>query len=146
MPPPKGHKPYNVNGEGGAPKIWTKEKIEAFASEFEAWLEDAENFWFKDFAIKHKLNANLFGEWAKQNDRFAGVLLQARQKQEAKLFKCSLNGSYNSSMVKFALNVHHDWIEKKEVIHKNDEKNPVPNWIVEAAGKSKDLALDDQPC
>lgn len=144
MPAPKGHPPYNKNGEGGRPPIYTKEIIEKYADEFEVWLEDAENFWFKDFAIKNKFNAKYLHEWANVNERFRGVLELARLKQEAKLFKCSLNNSYNASMVKFALNVHHDWIEKKQVVHSNDPNCPVPDWIMNQQGTSKDLVKDDK--
>jgi len=144
MPPPMGHAPYNKNGEGGRPPIHTKEIIEKYADEFEEWLEDPENFWFKDFAIKNKLNPNLFGEWAKKNDRFSGVLEMARIKQESKLFKGALVNSFNSGIVKFALNVHHGWIEKKETVHTNNPDNPVPAWIMQEEGKSKDLVDDDK--
>jgi len=143
MPAPKGHAPYNVNGEGGRPPVYTKEIIEKYADEFEIWLDDPENFWFKDFAILKKFNPDLFGVWEKDNLRFAGVLRQARLKQESKLFKCSLTNSYNASMVKFALNVHHNWIEKKQVVHSNDPNTPVPDWIMNTEGKSKDLVNDE---
>jgi len=143
---PKGHPPYNVNGEGGRPTIYTKEVIENYADEFEKWLEDDENFWFKDFAIKNKFSPDLFHRWAEQNERFSRVLEQARHKQESKLFKCSLTNTYNANMVKFALNVHHDWIEKKQVVHSNDPNCPVPEWIMKQEGTSKDLVSDDKQC
>lgn len=142
MPAPKGHPPYNKNGEGGRPPVYTKKVIEEYADKFETWLEDPENFWFKDFAIKHKLRAKLFQEWAKVNERFSEVLEQAKQKQESKLFKFSLTNAFNSSIVKFALNVHHGWIEKKETVHTNNPENPVPEWIMKQDGNSKDLVND----
>jgi len=144
MAAPKGHPPYNKNGEGGRPPIYTKEIIEKYADQFEVWLEDPENFWFKDFAIKHKLRAKLFQEWSQVNQRFAEVLEQAKQKQEAKLFKGALTNSYNSGIVKFALNVHHSWVEKKETVHTNNPDNPVPEWIIKSEGTSKDLVSDDK--
>lgn len=139
MPAPKGHPPYNVNGEGGRPLKYTKEIIEKYADEFEIWLEDPENFWFKDFAIKHKFDAKLLQVWAKDNQRFSEVLQQAKLKQEAKLFKGALTNGYNSGIVKFALNVHHGWVEKKETVHTNNPDNPIPEWIMKTEGTSKDL-------
>jgi|SRR6188508_1217773 len=144
MPAPKGHAPYNVNGEGGRPLKYTKEIIEKYADEFEKWLEDDENFWFKDFAIKNKFNPELFHVWAKENERFSKVLKTARLKQESKLFKSALVNSFNAGIVKFALNVHHGWVEKKETVHTNNPDNPVPEWIMKSEGTSKDLVNDDK--
>ncbi len=142
MPAPKGHPPYNKNGEGGRPEKYTKEVIEKYADEFEIWLEDERNFWFKDFAIMNKFHPDLFQEWERKNERFSRVLETARLKQESKLFKSALINSFNPGIVKFALNVHHGWIEKKETVHTNNPNNPVPEWIAKQDGNSKDLVND----
>ena len=144
MPAPKGHPPYNKNGEGGRPVKYTQEVIEDYADKLEIWLENPENFWFKDFAIENKFNANLFYEFSKNNKRFSVVLERAKQKQESKLFKGALVNSFNSGIVKFALNVHHGWVEKKETVHSNHPDNPVPEWILNTEGTSKDLVSDDK--
>jgi hypothetical protein len=144
MAAPKGHAAYNKNGEGGRPVKYTKEVIEKYADEFEIWLEDDNNFWFKDFAIKHKFDAKLLQVWAKDNHRFSEVLQQAKQKQESKLFKSALINTFNPGIVKFALNVHHSWIEKKETVHTNNPNNPVPEWIMNTEGTSKDLVSDER--
>jgi hypothetical protein len=143
MAAPKGHKPYNTKGEGGRPTIYTDAVIEKYADDFKEWLKDPTHIWFKDFALDNDFDPDLLGIWAKKNVRFSGVLKMAKHKQESKLFNGGLTNSFNSNIVKFTLNVHHDWVEKKQTIHSNDPDSPVPNWIIATAGETKDLVIDE---
>jgi hypothetical protein len=98
MAAPKGHPPYNVNGEGGQPPKYNTAEIERFADLFEIWLQDENNYWFKDFFISHKVNCNYIAEWAKSNQRFRSVYLRAKEIQESRVFKGSMSKTYCNRM------------------------------------------------
>lgn len=143
MPAPKGHAPYNVNGEGGRPRKYSDEDIDNFADKFDEWLKDPTHVWFKDFFLDNDLDTDYLSIWGKSNVRFAGVLKKAKTRQESRLINGALTSGFNSNIVKFTLNVHHGWIEKKETVHTNNPDNPVPQWIMKTEGTSKDLVNDE---
>ena len=73
MPAPKGHEPYNKNGEGGRPKKYTDEFIANEADKFLEWMSDPKSMWYEDFALSRGYDPDLLSLWAKENERFSGV-------------------------------------------------------------------------
>ena len=87
MPAPKGHKPYNVNGEGGVPKIYTKEFIDKEADELTEWMKKKENMFIEEFAFERGYSYKRLSEWAKENQRFADTYEAFHQRQKIILYK-----------------------------------------------------------
>lgn len=143
MPAPKGHAPYPGCEKGGRPSPYTTEMIEKFADEFKEWLKNDKNVWFKDFALDNDFHPDYLYEWANKNDKFRSVYKLAKERQQSRLINGGLTSGFNSNIVKFTLNVHHGWIEKKETVHTNNPDNPVPEWIMKTEGTSKDLVNDE---
>lgn len=143
MPAPKGHAPYNVNGEGGVAKIYTKEFIEKEADAFEEWLEQPNSVFFKSFAMSRGYKPSFLSEWANINDRFKSVYDKAKEWQECKLFDYSFFNKGNVQMGKFALINHHGWRDKQEtVILSADSQNPLAALLTQTDGKSKEIVDD----
>jgi hypothetical protein len=139
MASPKGHAPYNKNGEGGRPKIYTKEVIEKFADELEIWLEDEENYWFNKFCHQKKIHPKKMSEWAAENERFREVLELARSIQEERVFSGSMINKYNSNMSKMHLTNHHGWCDKSETKISGDAANPLAFAMHMIDNDTKDL-------
>ena len=143
---PKGHPPYPGCETGGRPPIYTPEVIEGWAEKFKEWLKDERHFWLKDFALDNDFHPDYLSEWAAKNEKFRRVYEIAKERQQSRLVNGAITNTYNPSFTKFVLNVHHDWIEKKQTIHTNDPDSPVPNWIMATSGDTKDLVNDESEC
>lgn len=143
MPAPKGHKPYNKNGEGGLKSPYTKEIIEEYADKFKEWLKDESHVWLKDFALDNDFDPDFLSKWAKENERFAGAYKIAKHRQESRLVNGGLQNAYNSKIVSLLLSSCHGIRESKEERVSFDGSNPIPEWIANHAGKSKDLVSNE---
>lgn len=141
MPAPKGHEPYNKNGEGGRSKIQTLEFIENEAEELLKWIEDKNNtsIFLTEFALKRKYSRQRFVEFAKKSERFADVYEMAKNWQEVKLATGGLTKKYEPTFCKFVMPrvCGDEWKEQKNLNITSNGK--VPEWLIEAEGKSKDL-------
>ena len=81
MPAPLGHTAYNVNDEGGRPKIFTKEVLDNFADLLEKWTEKKDNIFVEQFCYEHKIRKAKIAIWAKENERFSLALDSLKTKQ-----------------------------------------------------------------
>ncbi len=121
MPAPKGHPPYNKNGEGGRPKKWTGEKIEDLAESLDQWIEDAikkkDQFWWWDWCFDVGLDQTKVSNIAKENERFRKSYERAKQWQESIVSRFALTKKFSEGFSKFYLTNHHRerWKESKEV-------------------------------
>ena len=141
MGAPKGHEPYNTKGEGGRPVIYTEEFINKEADELLKWLKDEENkcLFFDEFAYQRDYHRRRLNEFAEINERFSHAFEKAKEWQKFKLAKGALTRDYDSGFTKFIMArvCGPEWRDTKDInINSN---GPVPPWIEEAEGKSKDL-------
>jgi hypothetical protein len=139
MPPPKGHEPYNKNGEGGRPRKYSTEDIERFADELLVWIKCESHFWIKDFCLERSIDPNYMHEWAKENERFRCAYDLSKSFQESRIFKGAMIDNFNSGMSKFALINNHGWADKTEAKISGDGVNPLAFLLQKADGQSKDL-------
>lgn len=139
MPAPKFHEAYNTQGEGGRPKKYTPEFIEAEAIAFETWMQHPESIWYEDFAMQRGYDPDQLHLWAKENERFSGVYKRSKFWQKSLLIKGGLLSKYNSSIVKLVLANTIGWTDKVESKVSGDAANPL-NFILQGIdGKSKEL-------
>ncbi len=132
MPAPKGHPPYNTNGEGGKPTIHTKEFIEKLADDLEKWIKNGKFLWFERFAIQNDLNPDLMKVFAEKNERFNGVYEQAKAYQRVILYEGGLLKKFQYNMCQLILGNSYGIFDKKEA---DDEDKKFD----EMAGKFFDL-------
>lgn len=141
---PKGHLPYSGSETGGRPVIYTEEFINNEADELEVWLDDPENksLFLREFAYKRKYSYNRLQEFAKINEKFSGMLDRAKEWQVIKLSTGALTRDFDSGFTKFLMPrvCGPEWRETKDITVTTN--GPVPEWIVDAEGKSKNL-IDD---
>jgi|SRR5580700_8611027 hypothetical protein len=114
MPAPLGHPPYNVNGEGGRPKIYTKEFIEDMADKFEVFMKREDVVWYEEFCVENDIEPDLLSMWAKENKRFSGVYNKSKTWQKSKLIKGGLLSTYNSTITKLVLHNTIGWSDKND--------------------------------
>jgi len=142
MPAPKGHEPYNKNGEGGRPKKYTDEFIEKEAEELEKWIKKPKSIWFGDFAFERGYDDNRMAEFAEMNERFSGALREARCWQKNLLTKGALTNKLNPGFTKFVMANTCGWTEKTESKISGDISNPLNFIINNVDGTSKDLVKE----
>jgi len=142
MVAPKGHKPYNKNGEGGHQSPYTKEIIESYADKFLEWLKDPSHVWLKDFALDNDFDPDFLSVWAKKNERFGGAYRLAKARQESRLVNGGLLSTYNGSIVKLVLANAHGWTDKQQL--SGDAVNPLSFIMQMADGGSKNLVPEDE--
>jgi hypothetical protein len=141
MASPKGHPPYNVNGEGGRPKRFTEEFINNEADEFLLWIKKPNNLWFEDFAEERDYNPRLLSEWAKENERFREAYERAKYKQKSILIKGGLLFKFNSAITKFVLMNCSNMKEKQEI---TDKTNSMDSVLQKIDGCSKDVVNESE--
>lgn len=139
MVAPKGHVPYNEQGEGGRPRKYSTEEIEHFADDLVEWMQDESNFWFKDFCLERRIDPDFMAEWAKENQRFNGAYKLAKGLQESRIFKGSMLSTFNGNISKFALVNCHGWVDKNETKLSGDALSPLQFIFERADGGSKEL-------
>lgn len=139
MPAPLGHEPYNKNGEGGRPPIYTKEFIENEALLLEEWMKNPNNIFFKRFALERGYDQSELGNWAKSNERFGRTYKRLKEWQECKLFEGGLLEQFNAKIVALGLSHHCDYKEKSETKLSGDALNPIHGVLSIIQGDSKDL-------
>jgi hypothetical protein len=139
MPAPKFHEPYPGCETGGRPRKYSNEDIERFANEFLIWIKNDSNFWVKDFCLEKGIDPRLMSEWAKENEKFSEAYSLAKGYQESRIFKGSMQKTFDSGMSKFALVNNHGWIDKTETKVSGDAVNPLAFILQSVDGSSKDL-------
>lgn len=144
MAPPKGHLPYNKNGEGGSPKIYTDEFIEKEAMLFEEWMKKPDSVYFKEFAFERGYSQKLFSEWAAVNHRFAETLQRVKEWQEFRVAKGTLKNEFNAPFAKFFMGNVCGWSEKTETKISGDSENPLSCILTNVSGKTKELVSGEE--
>jgi len=139
MPAPKGHEPYNKNGEGGRPLRYTKEFIEAEADALEEWLEKGKFLWFEKFAYERGYPDSKLSIWAKENDRFRDAYHMALTKQKSMLVEGSLAKKMNYNMAQLLLGHYWAMVPKQENKISGDAKDPLSVIMTVVNDDSRDL-------
>lgn len=139
MPAPKGHEPYNKNGEGGAPELWTEEKLNELADEFTKWWHNPYNVWFKDFALEKYLHPNVLALWAHKNDRFKAAYEYAKEMQQTRLVNGSLKRTFHDAACARVLAHSHGWSKEGNTTIVNNNIDPYQKLMNNVTDNSKDL-------
>jgi hypothetical protein len=140
MPAPKGHPAYNVNGEGGRPKIYTKEFIDKEADILEEWLQDKpNNIFIEDFCLERNYHDSRIPEFVSVNKRFSAVYDMLKMKQRISLFKGGLNRKFAHPMCALVLSNYHNIHAKTETTVTNNNVDTLDCVIDEIDGNTKDL-------
>lgn len=145
MAPPKGHAPYNINGEGGRPHAYSDEFIEKEADEFEKWIEEKGNIFLERFTLSRKYHSRRFEEWIQQNrsDRLTRLYQILKDKQRLALFENGLTGKFKFPMCQLVLGNGHGIYLKTEQQVSGSANNPLHFILQNDDGKSKDLVSED---
>ena len=130
-------RPIPSNSKLGRPREWTDERIEAEAIAFEEWLQNPDNYYFSEFALDRGYTNDTLLELAKKSALFARTLHRAREIQEKRIVKKSLDRSYDGNFAKFVLANRHGWKEKTEI--SGDAANPLSFILGNIDGKTKDI-------
>lgn len=125
MGAPKGHAPYNVNGEGGRPPRYTPEYLDELADNLDEWIEVEKNLWLKDFFRKKKIPNTSVEYLCSLSKRFSEAYLRAKEGQESKMFIRALERRYDGTMARFGLMNNHGWTEKSKTEISGDANNPL---------------------
>src|SRR5271170_4983859 len=142
MPAPKGHTPYNKNGEGGRPRKFSQEDIEYHAEALLEWMKKSDSIWLKDYFLEHDIDPKYLSQWEAINERFAESSRVAKAYQESRIYNKAMTNTYNQKMSQFALTNNHGWVDKKETKLSGDAKNPLAFVLESDDGNSKDLVND----
>ncbi len=141
MGAPKGHAPYNTKGEGGRPVIYDEKFFEGECNALEEWINDDENemIFLNEFIFSRGYSKQRISEFCEKNKRFSELVILAKDRQENKMLVGALTRKYDGNFTKFIMPrlCGDHWQEVKNI--KVTSSGPVPPWIEEAEGKSKDL-------
>lgn len=148
MAAPKGHPPYpgcEKGGEtGGRPTEWTKEFIENEAIAFEKWLEKKENIFIEHFCHDRGYSRKRFYEWIDQSKRLTDTFELFKEKQQVSLYIGGLSKKFAFPMCALILSHNHGIHTKTEQKISGDAENPLPVWVTQVSGQSKDLVDDSK--
>ena len=142
MGAPAGHPPYNVNGEGGAPKKYTDEFIEKEADAIEEWMKRKDSIWFEEFAFERGFDHRLISEWATKNKRFGEAYERLKRWQKISLIKRGLCKKYQYNLVQLLLGHEYGIFPKAESKISGDAANPLDVMLHHVSGSTKDLIQD----
>lgn len=143
MPAPKGHEPYNKNGEGGRPLKYDDTFIENEAIEFEKWIEKPNSPWFEDFANQRGYSPEYLSRWAKDNERFNQAYKRAQALQKSILIKGGLSNKFNPSFTKFVMSNTCGWSDRTESKISGNAQSPLAFILQSVDGTSKELVNDN---
>ena len=142
MPVPKGHPNYNIEGFG-RPRKYDDEFIEQEAHALWDWISSTQCLYFKEFAFQRGYSPSKLSIFAERNENFRQALQDAHEWQESRLLKGGLTKEFDSAFTRFAMSQLCGWKDQKTL---NVQSNgPIPPWIAEAEGKSKNLVKNDEP-
>lgn len=125
MGAPKGHPPYNVNGEGGRPVVFNDYFLDLLASDLDEWIDDENQIWLKDFFIKKKIDHDRADEFCAKHERFKLSYKRAKSIQEGRIFKGGLKNKFNAKVVGLGLMHNHGWKEQSKTEISGDANNPL---------------------
>jgi len=139
MPAPQGHEPYNKNGEGGRPKIYTEDFINNEAQELEIWMKDKNNLFIEDFCLERGYHESRITEFVQINDRFSLAYSMLKMKQKTALFKGSLTRRFAHPMCALLLSHSHNIHLKTEQKLSGSATDPLSFVLDRIDGKSKEF-------
>lgn len=139
MPAPKGHPPYNKNGEGGRPKIYTKEFADKEAAILEEWMQDKNNLFIGDFTFERGYTIRELTDFKRISERFDRTYEKFKDRQMTELFKGGLRRKFAHPMCALILSHSHGVYLKQEQRVTGDNTNPLAFIIQEVDGLTKDL-------
>lgn len=139
MAAPKGHPPYNKNGEGGRPKIYTEEFIDKEAIALQDWMKDKQNLFIEDFCFERGYHESRITEFVEANERFSLAYNMLKMKQKTALFKGGLTKKFAYPMCALILGHNHGIVSKTEQKFSGDKINPLEFILSSIDGQSKDL-------
>lgn len=125
MGAPKGHEPYNKNGEGGRPVKYTQEFLDELAIQLDTWINNEKNLWIKTFFTERYIPVQLTQELCSRSIRFSEAYERAKVIQEARIFSKALEKKYDGTMARFGLMNNHGWSEKSKTEISGDANNPL---------------------
>jgi hypothetical protein len=142
MAAPKGHKPYNKNGEGGCPPTrWTPEVLENLATKFEEWMNQPNSIWYEQFCLENDFLPDQLTEFAKRNERFNQVYRKSQTWQKTKLITQGLTNQYNPSFTKFVMSNTCGWTDKSQIA--GDPTSPLIGMVLgKIDGMTKEIKRD----
>jgi hypothetical protein len=139
MPAPKGHLPYNVNGEGGRPKIYTEEFINKEAIELEKWMQLTENNFIEFFCFERGYHDDKIADFNRDNERFRRVYQIFKMKQRGMIFEGGLKRKYAHPMCALVLSNNHNIHAKTETTVTNTNQDSLSSILDDIDGNTKDL-------
>jgi hypothetical protein len=155
MPAPKGHEPYNENGEGGRPVKWTPEAIEKEAEALEQWVKQPTSIWFEKFAFEREFPIEYLSRWAQENKRFNQAYTRAKDWQKIRLIEGGLLNKTNPKITTLLLshafsvheqnNIHQTGEVTTKVINYGDNPNPQPWQNPDDKKKEEQKVPDEKP-
>lgn len=143
MPAPKGHPNYNTDGLGGAKTKYTDEFIEGENLALIEWMKKKSNMFIEDFCFERGYLSKRLLEWTKKNENILATYDMFRERQRTILFKGGLSKQFAHPMCALILSHSHQVNAEQKHVISNDPNNPVPNWLAQSNGKSKDLVNDE---
>lgn len=143
MPAPKGHPPYNKNGEGGRPKIYTEEFLNKEASALEVWMKDKQNLFIEDFCFERGYHESRITEFSEASEKFSVAYSMLKMKQKTALFKGGLTKKFAYPMCSLILGHSHGVVAKTEQKLTGSATDPLAFILQNIDGKTKDLINDD---
>ncbi len=106
-PPPIGHPPYNVNGEGGRPKKWDEKSLDELAESLDKWMdiaiESKKEFWWQDWAFEVGANPDKLLRYAEESPRFRRSYERAKAWQAHIVQRYALTKKFSEGFSKFFL-------------------------------------------
>lgn len=139
MSAPKGHLPYNKNGEGGRPIKYTQEFLDKESRVLEEWMKDKNNLFIEDFCFDRGYHESRIDEFVKANERFSLAYNRFKMKQKSALFSGGLRRKFAHPMCALILSHNHGVYQKTEQKVISNTLDPL-EWIVgNIDGNSKDL-------
>jgi len=147
MPAPKGHLPYNVNGEGGRPIKYTEEYCNKLAANLEIWIDQEkglDNIFIEDWCLENKVPEEAISTYLNKYERFSQAYNRLKTKQKVYLFKGTLKRKLLHNMSALILSTNHNINLKTEQKISGSSTDPVEFLLSKADGKSKDLVEDEQ--
>lgn len=143
MPAPKGHPPYNKNGEGGRPKSWTEEAIDVEAMALEEWDKDNNNLFIMDFCRLRGYHESIINEFVAGSKRFALAYNMLKMKQKSAIIKGGLTKKFGFPMCSLVLSCNHGMHAKTENVISTNSNNPFAVLINQTEGNSSDLVINE---
>jgi hypothetical protein len=143
MPAPKGHPPYNINGEGGRPKKYTEEVINKEAEALEEWMKDKNNLFIEMFAFERGIHEDNIADFDRNNERFRRVYKTFKMRQKGLLYEGGLKRKFAHPMCALVLSNSHGVYLKTEQKVTGDQTNSLAITLQQIDGTTTNLVKDE---